>query len=110
MYPPEATKELQKRASKLGRELRRRLGYPTLERLRTSSLVPLAEELKISKGPLPNGGIYDIVDEVYGESDLDLDQPRRSIIKSRRHKLRGRLVEPYMSNTGTPRNVHHKES
>jgi hypothetical protein len=59
----------------------------------------------VPKG-LPFGGSYAIIDEVYGdevrvgdavykETDLSNDQQRRKAVKSRRHKLRKRLVEPY---------------
>lgn len=100
-YPPEAASSLHKRASRFGRELRRRLGDPTHERLRTSPLVSLAEELCISDSPLPSGGIYNIIDKVYEvNDDLNLDQPRRKLIKARRHKLRKRFIQPYKPNAG----------
>jgi hypothetical protein len=94
-YPPEAASKLQKEAGVLRRELLKRLGYTVPERMRTSSLVSLAEDLKVGEGPLHSRGIYDIMDKVYEDGDLSEDQQRRKTIKSRRYNLRKRLIEPY---------------
>ena len=93
-YPPELARELQKRASQVERELLRRLGYPARQRLRTSPLVGLAQDLKVGK-PLTAVDGYDIQDKLYGEDDRGHDQNNRKSINSRRHKLKNRLVDPY---------------
>lgn len=100
-YPPEAARELAKKACESERELRRRLGYPARERLRTSPLVSMAEELRVAEGPLPSEASYDIMDKLYQNGDLGRDKERRNLIKSRRHRLRKRLVKPYQDETGS---------
>ncbi|MDP2949455.1 MAG: hypothetical protein Q8P22_07945 [Chloroflexota bacterium] len=98
-YPPEAARGLQQEASRLGKELLRRLGYSVPTRLRASSLVDMADVLKVGEAPLPRSGAYDIVDEVHGEGELGQDQQRWRSVISRRHKLKKRLVEPYAKDT-----------
>ena len=102
-YPPEAASQLQKEASRLGRQLRRRLDYPTRERLRTSPLVSMVEELKMDTRPLPRRESYEIIDAVYKDEDSARDQERQRLIKSRRRKLKKRLVEPYQNDTASSR-------
>ena len=94
-YPPEAARQLQKEAERLARELLRRLGYRVPERLRTSSLVSQGDRLQVGEEQLPSGALYDIVENLYPDGDLAKDQERRNLIKSRRHKLRERLIKPY---------------
>jgi hypothetical protein len=93
-YPPEAASQLQKEASRLARELARRMGHPIPQRLRASKLVAMSEVLEAEKGPLPRGRIYDIVDKIYPDGDLSKDQRRRNLTTSRRHKVRKRLLDP----------------
>ena len=94
-YPPEATAQLHSKAAKLGKELRKRLGYKVRERLRSSSLVDKAKELKVEEAPLGGGGTYDIMDEMYPDEDMKKDQARRKTTGSRRHRTRQRLIEGY---------------
>ena len=47
------------------------------------------------KRRLPRGGSYDVVDRIYGDSDLQEDQRKRKSVSSRRYKLRQRLTMPY---------------
>ncbi len=93
-YPPEAASQLQKKASRLARELARRMGHPIPQRLRASKLIAISEVLEVEKGPLPRGRIYDIVDEIYPDDDLSIDQQRRKLTASRRYKIRKRLLDP----------------
>lgn len=102
-YPPEAAAQLQKEAARLGRELSRRLGFPTPKRLRSSKLVTMAEELKVADWPLPRGAAYDIVDRVYRNKDMSKDQQRRKLVASRRHKLHKRLQKSTLPDS-KPRN------
>ncbi|MBI4288394.1 MAG: hypothetical protein HY671_08220 [Chloroflexi bacterium] len=97
VYPPEGAAELQRQAAQLGRELLRRLGYPASQRLRGSSLVRLAKDMRIGEGPLPRRAVYDIVDDIHGEDEnaLNADQQRRQQVKTGRHRLRKRLVDPH---------------
>jgi hypothetical protein len=98
-YPPEAARELSEEAARLSRELARRLGYPVPKRLRASNLVSQANTLRVSESPLPNNSAYEIIDNIYGESDLEQDQMLRKTINYRRSKLRKRLVTPYLPGT-----------
>jgi hypothetical protein len=61
---------------------------------------------------LSYAGAYPVIDEVYGdevyggveadkESDLSYDQHRRNAVKSRRHELKKRLIEPYEQQAGS---------
>ncbi|MFC2039308.1 hypothetical protein ACFLST_00750 [Chloroflexota bacterium] len=102
-YPPEAARELQKEVGRLAREILQRLGYSVPQRLRNSSLVSLADDLKAGQGPLPSGGIWDIIDELHPDvSEFSEEhQRKRESIKSRRHKLRKRLVDRYKSDSET---------
>ncbi len=94
VYPQEAASQLQKEASRLARELARRMGHRIPKRLRTSKLVTMSEVLEVEKGPLPRGKLYDIVDKIYPDGDLSKDQQRRNLTASRRHKVRKRLLNP----------------
>ncbi len=91
-YPPEASRQLQKKTSWLASELARRMGYRIPKRLRASKLVTMSEVLEAEKRPLLRGKIYDIVDKMYPDKDLSKDQQRRRLIASRRHRVRKRLV------------------
>lgn len=97
-YPPEAARKLQEKADQLAKELSRRLGYPTPQRLRDSPLVAMADKLKVAKHPLASGEAYNIIDDIYGENLTD-DQKKRKLVASRRHRLRKRLIEPYQTDT-----------
>ena len=99
-YPPEGASQLQKEATRLGGELLRRLGYSVPRRLRASPLVQMAETLRADQSPLEPGQIYHIVDDLYGEGDLSRDRQRRNMVKSGRHRVRKRLVEPYLQESG----------
>lgn len=94
-YPPEAASELIKKAEQLGKDLKRSLGYPTNKRLRSSPLVSMADELRVAEPKLPRRGLYEIVAETYEEGDVTEDEQRRKTVKTRRHRLRERLVKPY---------------
>lgn len=100
-YPPQAGKKLLKDAKRREKELLRRLGYSVSERLRSSSLVSMADELKPMEA-LPKRGLYELVTELWPDdegSTVDVDEARRKLVKSRRHKLRKRLVEKYEPDT-----------
>jgi hypothetical protein len=91
-YPPEAAGQLQKKASKLARLLAEHIGYRVPKRLRSSKLVTMAEVLEVEKWPLPRGAAYEIVDKMYPDGDLSMDQHRRKLTASRRHRVRKRLL------------------
>jgi hypothetical protein len=93
-YPPEGARELHKKASRLEQELRKRLGYSVSKRLRSSSLVSIAEKLKLSNGKLSSGETYELIDRIYADQQWEKDQKRHRIVKSRRHYLRKRLLGP----------------
>ncbi|NQT71823.1 MAG: hypothetical protein HQ553_03510 [Chloroflexi bacterium] len=94
-YPPEATAQLHRKVAKLEKELRKRLGYKVRERLRSSTLVEKAAELKVEEAPLDKRGAYEIIDEMYTGEDMKKDQARRKTTGSRRHRIRKRLIEGY---------------
>lgn len=97
-YPPEAAQQMSKDAAQLSRELLRRLGYRAPRRLRTTALLPQLHKLRLNEYPLPNNAIYDIIDDTFGEGGpLTDDQRRRSLVKSRRNKLRRHLTRPYQT-------------
>jgi len=101
-YPPEAAKQLQADAGSLARQILVSLGYRPYRRLRASSLVRMAKDLKVGER-LASGGSYDIIEDVYETQDLKLDQQRRKQVKSRRHRLGRRLVDPHIrEDDGTP--------
>jgi len=93
-YPPEAGKILQQRASDLEREIREALGYHVSRRYRPSTLTSRAKDLKADTAQLPRNAIYDIADRTMGEFAGD-DPKKRNVLKSRKHRVRKRLVEPY---------------
>lgn len=102
VYPPEAKNQLNKQADQLYRELLRHLGYPTRQRLRSSHLVCMADKLRVDDEKLECGGIYHIMDEIYGPVDdlsneelANTDAQRRSTTKTRRHRVQKRLIKPY---------------
>ncbi|NQT73989.1 MAG: hypothetical protein HQ553_14680 [Chloroflexi bacterium] len=94
-YPSEAAAQLNRKAAKLGKELRKRLGYKVRERLRSSPLVEKAAELNVEETPLGRGGTYDIIDEMYPGEDMKKDKARRKTTGSQRHRVRKRLIERY---------------
>jgi hypothetical protein len=94
LYPPEGAAKLHKKAGQHAKEILKRLGYSIPQRLRASNLISQAPDLKVEEANLPSGGIYDIMDHVYGD-DITQDQERRKRIKSRRNKLKKRLIDPY---------------
>jgi len=94
-YPPEAAAELQRTANQIAKEIARRIGYSIPKRLRTSKLVPMSKDLKMTKRRLPSGGSYDIVDHLYQGDDWEEQQRRRKLVSSRRYKVQQRLVKPY---------------
>jgi hypothetical protein len=100
-YPPEAASDLHKEAQRLGSETLRRLGYEVPQRLRASPLMHMAEELRTGESQLHSGEIYDIVDELF-DDDLTDDQRRRNLVKSRRHRVRKRLIDQCPPDRGTP--------
>jgi len=96
-YPPQAAEGLERRAKRLEKELLRCLGYPVAERLRISSLVPMADRLRVRK-TLARNEAYDVLDDISNgetiEGQID-DTKGRKLIGSRRHRLRKRLIKPY---------------
>lgn len=94
-YPPEARDLLNKQANQLYRELLTRLGYSIPKRLRNSSLVSMASDLRVAEAPLQKRGLYEIVAEMYEEGTIDQDKQRRKTIKTERHRVRKRLIKPY---------------
>jgi len=96
-FPPEEAVKLQRKASKLSRELGRRMGFHIPERLRTSKLVEMSKALKVAKGPLKNGDIYNVIDKIDKSDDLSKDQKLRKQIASQRHRGRERLIKPYQN-------------
>lgn len=90
-YPHDAARKLQGQATRLQRELLIRLGYDVPQRLRISSSTALAPELKIKEKRLAVGTTYNIIDKLYKDDDLSLDQQRRTVIKVKRHRLKKRL-------------------
>ncbi len=101
-YPPEAARDLITEACVLERELRKKLGYRVRERLRASSLVTMADKLKVEKRHITSREMYPIIDDVYKDEDSDdfkevlkEDEVRLKKIKSRRYHLRKRIVGPY---------------
>ncbi len=92
-YPPEAAAQLGRKAAQLQRELARRLGYNVPQRMRGSALAARASELRIGEEPLPPGGVYEIMDDVYEHQDLGQDQKRRGRVKSQRHRVKKRFQD-----------------
>ena len=102
-YPPEAARQIQKKASAMEKQLLELLGHKVPKRLRSSPTTAEAKKYKLDiTRSLSGGGIYDIVDKVYGPNvqesgGLEI-QRKRNIVKSKRHKLKKKLVEPYWEN------------
>lgn len=94
-YPPQGAANLEKRAKKLEKELFRLLGYPVSQRLRCSRLTSIARDLKITKTRLPKRGLYDIVAATTEFASEEEDEKRRKIVKTRRYRLKKRLIKPY---------------
>lgn len=100
-YPPQAATKLQKDAGELAKQLLRRLGYSIPQRLRISRLVSLAGKYRLAQRRLPKRALYEIVAETYEFGYMNEDERRRKTVKTRRHRLRKRLVKPY-ENTPIP--------
>lgn len=94
-YPPKAVNELQKEAGLLAKELMKHLGYSIPQRLRSSKLVSMADELRIAEAHLPKRGLYEIVADTFDEGSESEDEQRRKTVKTQRHRLRKRLVKAY---------------
>lgn len=94
-YPSEAAENLLKDARKLEKELLGHLGYKVQKRLRASKLVSKADKLRITESQLANRGLFEIVADIYPEGSQSKDNQRRKTIKTRRYRMRKRLVEPY---------------
>lgn len=94
-YPISAAVRLQQATNKVGKDIMASLGYPISQRLRVSSLVSKADKLEINKRHLPNRGLYEIVSKTYKEGTAAEDERRRKTVKTQRHRMRKRLVEPY---------------
>lgn len=100
-YPPEALEELARSAAQLSRELLRRLGYSAAKRLRVSKLLDEARDLRLQESHLPKRELYEIVAEKWDEGTVSEDEERRKLVKSRRHKLRKRLIKPFQNGRAT---------
>jgi hypothetical protein len=95
LYPIEVGRELQAEAQRLGRELLRNLRYRVPQRIRSSSWVSKAKELRVGKEP-PSHGIEEIVVEVYPEEEEadgtdEADRKRYSVVTSARKRTSERL-------------------
>ena len=100
LYPPEAARQMAKEATDMERKLLKLLGYRVPKRIRSSPITGQARKYELDKiRPLPRGRIYDIVDKVYehegGESSGPIDKRRHDIVKSKRNKLKKKLIDPY---------------
>jgi len=98
LYPMEVGRELQAEAQRLGRELLRQLGYQVPQRIRSSSWVPKAKELRVGEKGLPPRSVEEIVVKVYPEeqeADItpEADRKRYSVVTSARKRTSGRLRE-----------------
>lgn len=94
-YPPQAAKKLNQAAGRLAKDILIALGYSTPKRLRISSLVSKADNLRISQNRLPKRGLYEIVADTFDEGSISEDEQRRKTVKTQRHRLRKRLIKPY---------------
>lgn len=95
-YPSEAARTLQKEAGQVGKELLKCLGYEIPQRLRSSKLVSMAEQLRVTTMPLRKNEAYDISDDIYNNEVGGIeDQKRRKLVASQRIKVHKRLIKPY---------------
>lgn len=94
-YPPQGARKLHKAASQLEKDILIALGYSTPKRLRTSRMVSKADDLRIAKNRLPRRGLYKIVADTFDEGSVSEDEQRRKTVKTQRHRLKKRLMEPY---------------
>lgn len=90
-YPPEARAEMARASGQFERELARHMGYKVAQRMRSVSYGSNPRQLRLDQSPLPNGEIYEIIDDTYGETDLSQDQKIRSRVKVQRHRAIDRL-------------------
>jgi hypothetical protein len=97
-YPPEAAMQLQKNASQLRQELLRRLGYNVSKRLRSSPLVDKAKQLKANKRKLTEKESLEVIEELYPGHDMSEEMKMLQLSKSRKYKVRRRIVKPYEPN------------
>jgi hypothetical protein len=100
-YPPEALEELARFAAQLSRELLRCLGYSAVKRLRVSKLLDEGRDLRLQESHLPKRELYEIVAKKWDEGTVNEDEERRKLVKSRRHKLRKRLIKPFQNGRAT---------
>ena len=94
-YPPEAGKELQRRATNLERELSRRLGYQSPKRLRSSELIATAKKLKANKSKLTESESLEVVESLYPDHDISEERKLIKHSKSQKNQVRQRIVRPY---------------
>lgn len=97
-YPPEAAMQLQKKASQLRQELLRRLGYSVSKRLRSSPLVDKAKQLKANKKRLTEKESLEVIENLQPGHDMLDDLKLLQLSKSRKYKVRRRIVKPYEPN------------
>ena len=95
LYPIEVGRELQAEALRLGRELLRQLGYQVPQRMRSSSWVTKAKELRVGK-KLPPRGVEETVAELYpqdqeADDTAEADRKRYSVVTSARKRTSQRL-------------------
>lgn len=84
-YTAKEVAEAYQKGDNRRREVLASLGIDVPQRRRQSKILMQAEPLRLLDKDV---GIYDIVDDVYPDSDLSQDQLRRSTVKNRRHKGR----------------------
>lgn len=95
VFPSQAQKKIARDAFQLSRELLFRLGYQVPKRLRASSLLSNAPELRLNKSRLAPRELYEIVAETSDLGTIEEDEKRRKQVKSRRFDLRQRLIKPF---------------
>ena len=95
IFPPEARQQIAKDTDDIKRELLKRLGYRVPKRLRTTTLISKASSLRLNKSRLAKRELYEIVAETSRYGTEEKDEQRGKTVKSRRHFLKKRLIEPY---------------
>ena len=94
-FPPEGAAALARQAQQLGRELLRRLGYPTPQRLRSRPLVADSKKLRLAED-LGRRGLGDIVEDTIGVEAAKDPKARARVSKTR---YRGK--QQLLNRTGT---------
>jgi hypothetical protein len=94
-FPPEAASQLQKKGALLQQELLRRLGYAVPKRLRSSSLVSKAKQLKADKPRLTVKESLEVIDTTDPGHDISQDPVLLRRSKSRKYQVRRRIIKPY---------------